>query len=527
MINPNLVPIFSSDIIYDGGAIGAVPIPANATLNDIFTNIGTYISTLTPTTILDSDNITLAVNCVGTGSIIGDTLSVFFGDLTSTLAAIDLSPYLLKSAYDANTILYATTDNTPVALTVGASTFVGRKASGNIVAMTVAEAITLHGTTNVDANCVFPYNTALPFAVGAETGADKVLIAVKESGIFANNPYLAYTHSVLGAAESMCYVGKAATSIYYKILASEGDTGFYALTSGATCATKIQQIVLADRVSGVDPHYYWYIRKDGGDSSHLKIGYYNGAVENEYLQINKTTGGFLFNNTVEIIGILDEDTMVSDSAVHVSTQQSLKAYVDTTTASQTEMDTTQTGAGLNADGTYTADPASNYITGATDLKDADTLLDAQIKIINDKSDQSLITAGKHVQAAYGEFTYSQQPTTGTFSINLTTNIPDNAIITYARVDVLTVFTDDGTNIATIGIGIETVGAGTEDIKNASAIGTDYTLGLKADTWMDYLPATPYKLTAARDMTVNVVLGGAATTLSTGKLAVYVQYFVTE
>ncbi|MCX6223158.1 MAG: hypothetical protein NTV01_00130 [Bacteroidia bacterium] len=46
-----------------------------------------------------------------------------------------------KSLYDANTILYATADNTPVALTVGPSTLVGRKASGDIVAMTPAEAI--------------------------------------------------------------------------------------------------------------------------------------------------------------------------------------------------------------------------------------------------------------------------------------------------------------------------------------------------------------------------------------------------
>jgi hypothetical protein len=44
-----------------------------------------------------------------------------------------------KSLYDANTILYATIDNTPAALTVGPSTIVGRKASGDIVALTPAE----------------------------------------------------------------------------------------------------------------------------------------------------------------------------------------------------------------------------------------------------------------------------------------------------------------------------------------------------------------------------------------------------
>lgn len=48
-----------------------------------------------------------------------------------------------KSLYDANTILAATTDDTPAALTVGASTIVGRKATGGIVALTASETRTI------------------------------------------------------------------------------------------------------------------------------------------------------------------------------------------------------------------------------------------------------------------------------------------------------------------------------------------------------------------------------------------------
>ena len=40
--------------------------------------------------------------------IIDDT-----GTVTGPLASADLSAYVAKSLYDANTILYATTDNTP------------------------------------------------------------------------------------------------------------------------------------------------------------------------------------------------------------------------------------------------------------------------------------------------------------------------------------------------------------------------------------------------------------------------------
>lgn len=49
------------------------------------------------------------------------------------------------------------------------------------------------------------------------------------------------------------------------------------------------------------------------------------------------------------------------------------------TPSQQELDATQTGAGLNADGSYTAPVGSNYLGAATSLKNADSLLDAQVK----------------------------------------------------------------------------------------------------------------------------------------------------
>lgn len=51
--------------------------------------------------------------------------------------------YVLKSTFEANSILYATTASTPLALVVGASNFVGRKASGGISSLTAAEARTI------------------------------------------------------------------------------------------------------------------------------------------------------------------------------------------------------------------------------------------------------------------------------------------------------------------------------------------------------------------------------------------------
>lgn len=66
-----------------------------------------------------------------------DTTSLTFAIFSSAGKGVS------ASLFDANTILKADSDNTPVGLVVGASTFVGRLAAGNIVAMSVAEALTL------------------------------------------------------------------------------------------------------------------------------------------------------------------------------------------------------------------------------------------------------------------------------------------------------------------------------------------------------------------------------------------------
>ena len=72
-------------------------------------------------------------------------------------AEVDLDDVVLKSLYDANSILAATADNTPAALTVAASTVVGRASSGNIVALTAAQQRTVAGVSLVNkAATTFP-----------------------------------------------------------------------------------------------------------------------------------------------------------------------------------------------------------------------------------------------------------------------------------------------------------------------------------------------------------------------------------
>lgn len=81
---------------------------------------------------------TLAAARLGSGS--GGSSKFLREDSTwQTVSAGSDSTKVDKATLDANTILYATVDDTPAALAVAASRIVGRKASGDIGALTAAE----------------------------------------------------------------------------------------------------------------------------------------------------------------------------------------------------------------------------------------------------------------------------------------------------------------------------------------------------------------------------------------------------
>jgi hypothetical protein len=79
---------------------------------------------------------------------------------------IDTSTLVLKSLFDAYSILMATTDDTPVALTVGEQTLVGRITSGAIAALTPAQVMAL---LSAGATATFSMNTQRLTALAAPT----------------------------------------------------------------------------------------------------------------------------------------------------------------------------------------------------------------------------------------------------------------------------------------------------------------------------------------------------------------------
>ena len=86
----------------------------------------------------------------------------------------------------------------------------------------------------------------------------------------------------------------------------------------------------------------------------------------------------------------DQEVLAEETA-RIAADASLQSQIDAITgggsgslaAVQSELDSTQAGAGLGVDGSYTAPVGSNYLGSATSLKNADTLLDSQIKVVAD------------------------------------------------------------------------------------------------------------------------------------------------
>ena len=100
----------------------------------------------------------------------------------------DLSSKVEKTTLNANSVLYAVTDDTPAALAVGASTVVGRKATGDVVAMTATEAKNVLAITNTD---VSGLGTAAVTNTG--TGATNTILGNDARLTDARTP-IAHTH---------------------------------------------------------------------------------------------------------------------------------------------------------------------------------------------------------------------------------------------------------------------------------------------------------------------------------------------
>ena len=97
-------------------------------------------------------------------------------------------------------------------------------------------------------------------------------------------------------------------------------------------------------------------------------------------------GAFALDTQLKIV----TDGLAAEAAARTTADANFLSQLQAETADRTagdvalqqELNTTQAGAGLEADGTYAAPTGSNYLNLSTSLKDADYLLDAAVKVVS-------------------------------------------------------------------------------------------------------------------------------------------------
>ena len=146
----------------------------------------------------------------------------------------------------------------------------------------------------------------------------------------------------------------------------------------------------------------------GGLVDNTEFSYVNGVLAPIQGQFTALQGEL--DNTQDGAGLdADGDYVVDGTSTYLTAATSLSnadqlldaaitSSVTDITGLQTEVDNIETGAGLDTDGTYIAPTTSNYINGSTSLVSADLLLDTQLKSTDDD------LAAEVIRATAAEFT---------------------------------------------------------------------------------------------------------------------------
>ncbi|MEN3325189.1 hypothetical protein VP395_15770, partial [Mariniflexile soesokkakense] len=186
---------------------------------------------------------------------------------------------------------------------------------------------------------------------------------------------------------------------------------------------------------------------------------------------------------------------------------------------QTELDATQTGAGLNADGTYTANTSANYISGSTSLQDADNALDAQAKAnadainsINTLGDGNIYLGNSSNLAAEvtltGDVTINNAGVTTIGADKVTTAKILNSNVTYGKIQ----------DVAS-GKVLGRVTAGTGTVEEISTTGTGDVVRANAPTFSGTVTASTISATtvSATNLLGNILTASQPSITTVGTL----------
>lgn len=110
--------------------------------------------------------VTIVAHDIGGASHGADTLANLNSKI-SDATLVDTGSITLKALFDANTILAATSDNTPAAITIAEQRLVGRITSGNITALTAAQGMALL-SASATADFNMPNNQGITYGDAGE-----------------------------------------------------------------------------------------------------------------------------------------------------------------------------------------------------------------------------------------------------------------------------------------------------------------------------------------------------------------------
>jgi len=224
---------------------------------------------------------TLNVNALGAKSILKHhDLALETGDIEAgqlvvclydgtyfQLASAGGSAVVLKALFDAYSILYADSDNTPAKLTVGASTIVGRYSSGGIVALTATQ---VRAILNVDSGAdVTGSNAPQAHKTSHQNGGSDEISVSGLSGVLGDDQHVIDSEAKAAAVQS----GAITDGV---TLAPTHDAVYdvKATADAAQTAAEVAALILAHK-NITDAHHAKYL-----DSEAKAAAVQSGAIAN-------------------------------------------------------------------------------------------------------------------------------------------------------------------------------------------------------------------------------------------------------
>jgi len=144
--------------------------------------------------------------------------------------------FVMHQLFNANSMLIATADNTPVATTIAASRIVGRKAAGDIGALTGAEIMAiLSGQNGADFAMNSKKITGVTDPTGAQDAATKAYVDSLAQGLNVHTAVVCATtgNITLEDEQTIDGIGCTATDrVLVKDQSSADENGIYACVDG-------------------------------------------------------------------------------------------------------------------------------------------------------------------------------------------------------------------------------------------------------------------------------------------------------